>query len=184
MYGYLSDFEQSRDTTEQVNQIVNQAIGDIQFPEGVTQSQVTEIVNQAIAGIEFPEIDTLSTDEVQSIVNTAISGIEFPEGVTSDQVLDIIQTQLEAQPEGLTSDDVNQIVSTAISNIQFPASVTQEEVTDLLGEVEDTLSSSLESYQEGVQEDGAAVPPRPAQRRVGRGEGRDGDQVQGARRGV
>ena len=68
-------------------------------------------------------------------------------------MLDIIQTQLEAQPEGLTSDDVNQIVSTAISNIQFPASVTQEEVTDLLGEVEDTLSSGLESYQEGVQEE-------------------------------
>ena len=140
-------------TQEQVNQIVNQAIGDIQFPEGVTQSQVTEIVNQAIAGIEFPEVDTLSTDEVQSIVNTAISGIEFPEGVTADQVLDIIQAQLEAQPEGLTSDDVNQIVSTAIGNIQFPASVTQEEVTDLLGEVEDTLSSSLESYQAGVQEE-------------------------------
>jgi len=68
-------------------------------------------------------------------------------------VLDIIQAQLEAQPEGLTSDDVNQIVSTAIGNIQFPASVTQEEVTDLLDEVEDTLSSSLESYQEGVQEE-------------------------------
>ena len=68
-------------------------------------------------------------------------------------MLDIIQAQLEAQPEGLTSDDVNQIVSTAIGNIQFPASVTQEEVTDLLGEVEDTLSSSLESYQAGVQEE-------------------------------
>lgn len=140
-------------TQEQVNQIVNQAIGDIEFPEGVTQDQVTQIVNTAIAGIEFPEIDTLSTEEVEGIVNTAISGIEFPEGVTADQVLNIVQEQLAAQPEDLTADEVNNIVSAAINSIEFPASVTQEEVVDLLSDVQDTLTSDFETYQEGVREE-------------------------------
>jgi hypothetical protein len=140
-------------TQEQVNQIVNQAVGDIEFPEGVTQDQVTQIVNTAIAGIEFPEIDTLSTEEVEGIVNTAISGIEFPEGVTADQVLNIVQEQLATQPEDLTANEVNDIVSAAINSIEFPASVTQEEVVDLLSDVQNTLTSDFESYQEGVREE-------------------------------
>jgi hypothetical protein len=140
-------------TQEQVNQIVNQAVGDIEFPEGVTQDQVTQIVNTAIAGIKFPEIDTLSTEEVEGIVNTAISGIEFPEGVTADQVLNIVQEQLATQPEDLTADEVNNIVSAAINSIEFPASVTQEEVVDLLSDVQNTLTSDFESYQEGVREE-------------------------------
>jgi hypothetical protein len=53
-------------TSDDVRTIVNNAIGNIEFPEGMTEDQVGEIVETAIGNIEFPP--SVSEDQVNEIV--------------------------------------------------------------------------------------------------------------------
>ncbi len=101
-------------TADQVQGIVNSAIGDIDAPEGLSADQVEDIVGSAIGAIELPE-GGLTASEVANIVASSA-----PEGLTVDQVQDIVASALAAAPEGLTAADVQTIVNQAIATIPDP----------------------------------------------------------------
>ncbi len=79
--------------TASLHGVVEQAIGRLQIPEGLTAEDVRGLINAAVADIDFPE--GLTSDEVKGLINTAISGIDIPEGVTTEQMENAVRNAVD-----------------------------------------------------------------------------------------
>ncbi len=79
--------------TASLQGVIEQAMGDLEIPEGLTPDDIREMINTAVSDIDFPE--GLTADEVKGLINTAISGIDIPEGVTTKQMEQAIRTAVD-----------------------------------------------------------------------------------------
>ena len=79
--------------TSSIQDVVEQAMGDLQIPEGLTPEDVREMINTAVSDIAIPQ--GLTAEEVQDLINTAVSNIDIPEGVTSEQMEVAIRTAVD-----------------------------------------------------------------------------------------
>ena len=118
-------------TTEQVQNIVNNAVSNIVIPEGATVEEVRQLIQAAIDGI--PEGISLED------LGEAIANIEFPENLSGDDVRSIVDSFGFA-----TTENVQDIVNTAISNLNIPEGATEEEVRQIIQEAIDSLPGSGE----------------------------------------
>ena len=69
-----------------VESVVNQAISNI--PPGTSTEEVQEIVNNAIGGLNIPE--GMTTEQVRQIIGTALENFQFPPSVTQEQVDEVV----------------------------------------------------------------------------------------------
>ena len=79
--------------TASIQGVVEQTIGDLQIPEGLTSDDIREMINTAVSKIAIPQ--GLTAEEVQGLINTAVSSIDIPEGVTSEQMEAAIRTAVD-----------------------------------------------------------------------------------------
>jgi len=145
---YMEDFRQQFEmqqslSIDQVQEVIANALGNVQQPENLTPEQVQEIVNSAVASI--PQADTLSEEQVQQIVTNAINAIEMPESITTEDVSEIVNQAIAGMPAGTSPEQVQEIVNQAISGIEIPEGMTPEQVQTIV----DTAVSNIQ-FPEGI----------------------------------
>jgi hypothetical protein len=150
-------------TTDQVQQIVNEAIGNIQFPAGITEEDVTTAITDYMKdnpGLSATDVTNAVAEELKKLpayatpadvttaldaaladyatktyIDDAIKGIEFPQGITKEDVAAEIKKYAEANP-GLSLTDVTTAITTELGklpDLATPADVTTAIETALAG---------------------------------------------------
>ena len=108
---------------DDVSGVVNEAIANIEFPEGLSESDVRNIVGS---------FGFATTEEVRGIINEAIAGIVIPEGATTEEVRQLIQEAIDGIPEGISLEDVGGLINEAIANIEFPEGLSGDDVRSIV----------------------------------------------------
>ena len=149
-------------TENQVKQIVNEAIGNIQFPAGITTEDVTKAITDYMAanpGLSATDVTNavsaelaklpagLSSTDVENAIDSAltdyatktditnaIANIQFPDGVTKAEAEKIVSDAIGKIefPASLTEEQVGKIVADGISKIEFPQGITEKDVKDVV----------------------------------------------------
>lgn len=105
-------------STQDVERVVNNAIANI--PAGLTKDDVNAAINSALGGLP----DSVTPEEMQGAVNNAIQEIQKSQ-ITTQDVSNIVNEAISSNP-GLSTEDVERVVNTALSNL--PAGLTASDV--------------------------------------------------------
>lgn len=105
-------------STQDVERVVNNAISNI--PAGLTKDDVNAAINSALGGLP----DSVTPEEMQGAVNNAIQEIQKSQ-ITTQDVSNIVNEAISSNP-GLSTEDVERVVNTALSNL--PAGLTASDV--------------------------------------------------------
>ena len=105
-----------------VESVVNQAISNI--PPGTSTEEVQEIVNNAIGGLNIPE--GMTTEQVRQIIGTALENFQFPPSVTQEQVDEVVGG-VRSDLETATTE-----LGTSILGVQREVSEVERSLTEAL----------------------------------------------------
>lgn len=126
-------------TDDDVNAAIQNAIANLQIPEGgLTEEQVKAFIQAAIDQLTIPEAG-LTEDQVKALIKAAIGEIILPEsGLSEEQIKDLIKAAIEQiirSEDLLSEDEIMDLIKEAVEDIIIPeGGLSEEQVKKLIKE--------------------------------------------------